>query len=119
VGVSMPPSIAIPAFETKEINPDAARAAREHGHLAQRRIGCWATRDLRTISYTVTKHASIGLTECLAATYVDQGIGVSVLAQRPCGRRSSPARRTRPEGRDARSGRQAVRGRGQTEGLPG
>jgi hypothetical protein len=26
VGVSMPPSIAIPAFETKEINPDAARA---------------------------------------------------------------------------------------------
>jgi NAD(P)-dependent dehydrogenase (short-subunit alcohol dehydrogenase family) len=32
-----------------------------------------------TISYTVTKHASIGLTEWLAATYVDQGIGVSVL----------------------------------------
>jgi NAD(P)-dependent dehydrogenase (short-subunit alcohol dehydrogenase family) len=66
-----------------------------HGHLAQRRIGCWPTRDLRTISYTVTKHASIGLTECLAATYVDQGIGVSVVAQRPCGRRSSPAWRTR------------------------
>jgi hypothetical protein len=42
----------------------------------------------------VTKHASIGLTEWLAATDVDQGIGVSVLAQRPCGRRSSPARRT-------------------------
>ena len=51
----------------------------------------WPTRYLRTISYTVTKHASIDLTECLAATYVDQGIGVSVLAQRPCGRRSSPA----------------------------
>jgi NAD(P)-dependent dehydrogenase (short-subunit alcohol dehydrogenase family) len=32
-----------------------------------------------SISYTVTKHASIGLTEWLAATYVDQGIGVSVL----------------------------------------
>jgi NAD(P)-dependent dehydrogenase (short-subunit alcohol dehydrogenase family) len=32
-----------------------------------------------TISYTVTKHASIGLTEWLAATYVDQSIGVSVL----------------------------------------
>jgi NAD(P)-dependent dehydrogenase (short-subunit alcohol dehydrogenase family) len=32
-----------------------------------------------TISYTVTKHASIGLSEWLAATYDDQGIGVSVL----------------------------------------
>jgi NAD(P)-dependent dehydrogenase (short-subunit alcohol dehydrogenase family) len=32
-----------------------------------------------TISYTVTKHASIGLTEWPAATDVNQGIGVSVL----------------------------------------
>ncbi|MFI9380087.1 SDR family NAD(P)-dependent oxidoreductase [Kutzneria sp. NPDC052558] len=32
-----------------------------------------------TVSHTVTKHASIGFTEWLAATYEDQGIGVSVL----------------------------------------
>ena len=32
-----------------------------------------------TVSYTVTKHAAVGFTEWLAATYGDQGIGVSLL----------------------------------------
>jgi NAD(P)-dependent dehydrogenase (short-subunit alcohol dehydrogenase family) len=52
-----------------------------------------------TVSYAVTKHASIGLTEWLAATYIDQGIGVSVLC--PAAVRTpilaGPARRTHPK----------------------
>lgn len=53
-----------------------------------------------TISYTVTKHASIGLTEWLPAP-------------RPCGHRSSPARRTprRARTRSARTTRRTGRRR--------
>jgi NAD(P)-dependent dehydrogenase (short-subunit alcohol dehydrogenase family) len=34
---------------------------------------------LDTVSYTVTKHAAVGFTEWLAATYGDRGIRVSLL----------------------------------------
>jgi NAD(P)-dependent dehydrogenase (short-subunit alcohol dehydrogenase family) len=54
-----------------------------------------------TISYTVTKHASIGLTEWLAATYIDQGIGVSVLCPAAVRTPILAGKDDTPEGRDA------------------
>jgi NAD(P)-dependent dehydrogenase (short-subunit alcohol dehydrogenase family) len=54
-----------------------------------------------TISYTVTKHASIGLSEWLAATYDDQGIGVSVLCPAAVRTPILAGKYDTPEGRDA------------------
>ena len=54
-----------------------------------------------TISYAVTKHASIGLTEWLAATDVEQGIGVSVLCPAAVRTPILADKDHTPEGRDA------------------
>jgi NAD(P)-dependent dehydrogenase (short-subunit alcohol dehydrogenase family) len=54
-----------------------------------------------TVSYTVTKHASIGLSEWLAATYIDQGIGVSVLCPAAVRTPILDGKYDTPEGRDA------------------
>jgi NAD(P)-dependent dehydrogenase (short-subunit alcohol dehydrogenase family) len=54
-----------------------------------------------TISYTVTKHAAIGLAEWLAATYVDQGIGVSVLCPAAVRTPILAGKEDRPEGQDS------------------
>jgi NAD(P)-dependent dehydrogenase (short-subunit alcohol dehydrogenase family) len=54
-----------------------------------------------TISYTVTKHAAIGLAEWLAATYNDQGIGVSVLCPAAVRTPIIAGKENTPEGRDA------------------
>ena len=54
-----------------------------------------------TISYTVTKHAAIGLAEWLAATYIDQGIGVSVLCPAAVRTPILAGKFDTPEGRDA------------------
>jgi NAD(P)-dependent dehydrogenase (short-subunit alcohol dehydrogenase family) len=54
-----------------------------------------------TVSYTVTKHASIGLAEWLAATYVDQGIGVSVLCPAAVRTPILAGKEDTPEGQDA------------------
>jgi NAD(P)-dependent dehydrogenase (short-subunit alcohol dehydrogenase family) len=54
-----------------------------------------------TVSYTVTKHASIGLTEWLAATYIDQGIGVSVLCPAAVRTPILAGKEDTPEGRGA------------------
>jgi NAD(P)-dependent dehydrogenase (short-subunit alcohol dehydrogenase family) len=54
-----------------------------------------------TVSYTVTKHAAIGFTEWLAATYDDQGIGVSVLCPAAVRTPIIAGKEDTPEGRDA------------------
>jgi NAD(P)-dependent dehydrogenase (short-subunit alcohol dehydrogenase family) len=54
-----------------------------------------------TVSYTVTKHAAIGFAEWLAATYVDQGIGVSVLCPAAVRTPILAGKEDTPEGRDA------------------
>jgi NAD(P)-dependent dehydrogenase (short-subunit alcohol dehydrogenase family) len=54
-----------------------------------------------TVSYTVTKHAAIGFTEWLAATYDDQGIGVSVLCPAAVHTPILDGKEDTPEGRDA------------------
>ncbi len=54
-----------------------------------------------TVSYTVTKHAAIGFSEWLAATYIDQGIGVSVLCPAAVKTPILAGKDDTPEGRDA------------------
>jgi NAD(P)-dependent dehydrogenase (short-subunit alcohol dehydrogenase family) len=54
-----------------------------------------------TVSYTVTKHAAIGFSEWLAATYIDQGIGVSVLCPAAVKTPILAGKEDTPEGRDA------------------
>jgi NAD(P)-dependent dehydrogenase (short-subunit alcohol dehydrogenase family) len=54
-----------------------------------------------TIGYTVTKHAAIGLSEWLAATYIDQGIGVSVLVPAAVRTPILEGKYDTPEGQDA------------------
>jgi NAD(P)-dependent dehydrogenase (short-subunit alcohol dehydrogenase family) len=54
-----------------------------------------------TVSYTVTKHAAIGFSEWLAATYEDQGIGVSVLCPAAVRTPILEGKYDTPEGRDA------------------
>jgi NAD(P)-dependent dehydrogenase (short-subunit alcohol dehydrogenase family) len=80
-----------------------SHAARYHGHLAQVASVAGLLVIFDTISYTVTKHVSIGLTEWLAATDVDQGIGVSVLCPAAVRTPILAGKEDTPEGRDARS----------------
>jgi NAD(P)-dependent dehydrogenase (short-subunit alcohol dehydrogenase family) len=54
-----------------------------------------------TLSYTVTKHAAVGLAEWLAATYDDQGIRVSVLCPAAVRTPIIAGKEDTPEGRDA------------------
>src|SRR6185503_16816000 len=54
-----------------------------------------------TVSYTVTKHAAIGFTEWLAATYGDRGIGVSVLCPAAVSTPILAGKADTPEGQDA------------------
>jgi NAD(P)-dependent dehydrogenase (short-subunit alcohol dehydrogenase family) len=104
VGVSMPPSMAIPAFETKRSTPDAARAPPvTTATLLNVASAAGLLVIFDTISYTVTKHASTGLSEWLAATDVNQGIGVSVLCPAAMRTPILAGKEDTPEGRDARS----------------
>jgi NAD(P)-dependent dehydrogenase (short-subunit alcohol dehydrogenase family) len=54
-----------------------------------------------TVSYTVTKHAAIGFSEWLAATYIDQGIGVSVVCPAAVRTPILAGKYDTPEGQDA------------------
>jgi short-subunit dehydrogenase len=54
-----------------------------------------------TVSYTVTKHAAIGFSEWLAATYEDRGIWVSVLCPAAVLTPILAGKADTPEGRDA------------------
>jgi NAD(P)-dependent dehydrogenase (short-subunit alcohol dehydrogenase family) len=54
-----------------------------------------------TVGYTVTKHAAIGFSEWLAATYIDQGIGVSVLCPAAVKTPILAGKENTPEGQDA------------------
>ncbi len=54
-----------------------------------------------TVSYTVTKHAAVGFTEWLAATYDDQGIGVSLLVPAAVKTPILAGKEDTPEGQDA------------------
>jgi NAD(P)-dependent dehydrogenase (short-subunit alcohol dehydrogenase family) len=54
-----------------------------------------------TVGYTVTKHAAIGFSEWLAATYDDQGIRVSVLCPAAVSTPILAGKEDTPEGQDA------------------
>ena len=54
-----------------------------------------------TVGYTVTKHAAVGFTEWLAATYDDQGIGVSLLVPAAVKTPILAGKEDTPEGQDA------------------
>jgi len=54
-----------------------------------------------TVSYTVTKHASIGFTEWLSTMYADKGIGVSLLTPAAVLTRILAGKEDTPEGQDA------------------
>jgi NAD(P)-dependent dehydrogenase (short-subunit alcohol dehydrogenase family) len=54
-----------------------------------------------TVGYTVTKHAAIGFSEWLAATYDDQGVRVSVLCPAAVSTPILAGKEDTPEGQDA------------------
>jgi NAD(P)-dependent dehydrogenase (short-subunit alcohol dehydrogenase family) len=54
-----------------------------------------------TVGYTVTKHAAIGFSEWLAAMYIDEGIGVSVLCPAAVKTPILDGKEDSPEGQDA------------------
>jgi len=54
-----------------------------------------------TVSYTVTKHASIGFTEWLSTMYADKGIGVSLLTPAAVLTPILAGKEDTPEGQDA------------------
>ena len=120
MGVSMPPSMAIPAFEQRDQPRCRSLAPVTMATLLNVASAAGLLVIFDTISYTVTKHASIGLIEWLAATDVDQGIGVSVLC--PAYVRTpilAGKEYTQKAGTRDLDGRRFETAWGQTEGLPG